>query len=80
MELSEIKCVIEIDYTDQVNEYLQKGWEIIKIYTSSFDPDISQNDQRIHYVLGATKDIDYSKELQAIQNKKKAIQDFIYEN
>jgi hypothetical protein len=63
LDLQDIKFVIDLKYVNEVNRYLQDGWILLKTYTASYDPLIAKDDLTIHYVLGATKDVDYSKEL-----------------
>lgn len=63
MELSDIKFVIDLISIKDVNNYLQSGWKLINTYTVSYDPEIAKDDLKLHYVLGATSEIDYSKEL-----------------
>lgn len=63
MDLKDIKFVIDLISVDDVNGYLQKGWILIKTYTTNYDPEISADNLKLHYILGATDKVDYSKEL-----------------
>lgn len=62
MKLSEIKFVIDLEHPNPVNKYLENGWVLLDTYTKSYDPEIAPNDLNLHYVLGATDAVDYSKE------------------
>ena len=66
MELSDIKFIIDLTYIKDVNKYLQDGWILLKTYTVSYDPEFAKNDLTMHYVLGATSEVDYSKELSEV--------------
>ncbi|WP_040305874.1 hypothetical protein [Caloramator australicus] len=63
MDLDNIKFILDLTHTNTVNRYLQKGWVLIKTYTSSYDPEIAKDDLTMHYVVGATSDVDFSEEL-----------------
>ena len=64
MKLHDIKYLLDLRNITDVNNYLQKGWVLLNMYTVSYDPDICKNHLIMHYVIGATSDVDYSEELE----------------
>ncbi|WP_045517768.1 hypothetical protein [Clostridium sporogenes] len=69
MELSDIKFILDIESTRTLNKYLDNGWILVNTYTKSYDPTIAPNDLTMHYVIGATSNIDYSKEKSDLHGK-----------
>lgn len=63
MKSENIKFMLDLESLDKVNNYIQKGWVLIDTYTTSYDPEYSKNHLTMHYIIGATDDIDYSAEL-----------------
>ncbi|MCY6372397.1 hypothetical protein [Clostridium ganghwense] len=53
-ELFNITKVIETSSTNEVNEFLSQGWQLIDRYTTTFSSET--NDQVVMYVLGKSKD------------------------
>ncbi|MBU5311870.1 hypothetical protein KQI38_07495 [Tissierella carlieri] len=41
--------------TKKVNDLLDRGWKLLKIYTTCYDHDVAPHQQTIHYVLGIDK-------------------------
>lgn len=70
MNLENIKFVLDITETDKLDRYLQNGWILIKAYTTCNDPVHAKEDQTLHYAIGATSEVDYSKELNEFNNPK----------
>lgn len=54
-ELSVVTKVIETSSTNEVNDFLSKGWKLVDTYTTSaFSAET--HDQIVMYVLGKIKD------------------------
>lgn len=52
-ELSNITKVIETSSTNEANEFLSQGWQLIDTYTTTFSPETTN--QIAMYVLGKSK-------------------------
>lgn len=76
MDLTDIKFIKDLCREDDVNRHIQKGWKLINIHTVSYDPDIAPNDLRIHYILGATNDVDLSDDLEKLNARNYELIDF----
>lgn|GEM_PF-1544942 len=64
----EIKTIVKTyhhEYSDaEINSYLSQGWEILKIYTTCYDPELFYADQNAHVILGRPKGVaEYQKPL-----------------
>lgn len=55
MELSAVTKIVELTEQQEVNKYLELGWKILHIYSTSYDTQYPGcNHQTAHYVMGWT--------------------------